>query len=153
MTSIYVPSAGPDDWKQFLAQPDLQWAVGYSARTLALSWDAASGLPVEIEDLLQPLVGPSKLLIGIPEHKVRLPGGRRESQCDVFALICSVDQIIACAIEGKVDETFGPTVGEWLAIPSKGKLKRLAFISEVLGLKVNRSPPLATSFFIVLLQL
>jgi hypothetical protein len=133
MKRIYVPSSGPENWKQFLAQPDLQWAKGYSARTLAHSWEAASGLPIEIQNLLEPLVGPSKLLIALPEHKVALPGGRRESQCDVFALIRGADQVIACAIEGKVEEPFGPTVGEWLTDPSKGKLDRLAFIRQTLG--------------------
>ena len=36
MSRILVPSAGPDSWRQFLAKPDLHWAVGYSARTVAL---------------------------------------------------------------------------------------------------------------------
>lgn len=33
---ILIPSKGPDDLQQFLAKSDLQWATGYSARTLAL---------------------------------------------------------------------------------------------------------------------
>jgi hypothetical protein len=140
MSSIYVPSPGPDAWKQFLAKPELHWSVGYSARTLAHSWEAASGLPSEIKDLLHPLVGPAELLIAIPEHKVALPGGRRESQCDVFALVRSTEEVIACAIEGKVDEPFGPTLGEWLEGASVGRRKRLAYISEILGVEAEREP-------------
>jgi hypothetical protein len=134
MGAIFIPSAGPDAWKQFLAKPDLHWAVGYSARTLAHSWEAAQGLPPEVVALLEPLVGETELLLAIPEHKVPLPGGARESQSDVFALIRSAKQTIACAIEGKVDEAFGPTLQEWLAAASPGKLERLAFIRQALGL-------------------
>jgi hypothetical protein len=32
MTNILIPSRGPDDWKGFLAQPDLHWRTGFSAR-------------------------------------------------------------------------------------------------------------------------
>jgi hypothetical protein len=134
MNTIYMPSPGPEAWKQFLAKPELHWAVGYSARTLAHSWEAASGLPPEIRDLVEPLVGPAELLIAIPEHKVQLPGGSRQTQCDVFALVRGADQVVACAIEGKVDEPFGPMVGEWLATSSAGKEKRLSFIYKLLGL-------------------
>lgn len=45
MARIFVPSAGPDSWRQFLAKPDLHWAVGYSARTVAHAWEAAHGFP------------------------------------------------------------------------------------------------------------
>lgn len=42
-------------------------------------------------------------------------------------------------IEGKVDEPFGPTVGEWLVEPSPGKTERLAYISGLLG--IGEVPP------------
>jgi hypothetical protein len=48
MNSIYVPSSRPDAWKQFLAKPDLHWATGYSARSVAYSWELAVGLRLEI---------------------------------------------------------------------------------------------------------
>jgi hypothetical protein len=134
MNSIYIPSAGPDDWRQFLAKPDLHWAIGYSARTLANAWEAATGLPLEISELLSPLLGPLELLLAIPEHQVPLPGGRTASQNDVFALLRSSDALIACAVEGKVDEPFGPTVGEWLSADTPGKRERLGFLCELLGI-------------------
>ena len=109
MTKILIPSSGPDDWQQFLADPQKQWKRGYSAMAAALSWEAAPGLPPEIAALLGQDV---HLLLAIPEHKVALPGGRRKSQCDVFALARDRDQTIAAAIEAKVNEPFGPTVRE-----------------------------------------
>ncbi len=92
MGRIYVPSGGPDAWKQLLAKPDRQWATAYSARTIAHCWEAAGGLPAEISALLERLVGSTELLFALPEHKVPLPGGRRESQCDVFTLLRAPEQ-------------------------------------------------------------
>lgn len=77
--------------------------------------------------------GETELLIAIPEHKVPLPGGRRESQNDVFALIRHGEQTCAAMIEGKVREPFGPTVGEWMAEASPGKILRMAHLCEILG--------------------
>ncbi len=135
MTRILVPSAGPDTWRQFLAKPDLHWAVGYSARTMAHSWEAASGFPPEIAIILEAAFGPTELLLAIPEHKTPLPGGRRESQSDVFALGRHAGGVVACTIEGKVDEPFGPTVGEWMRDASPGKVERLSYICDLLGIR------------------
>lgn len=138
MTKIYLPSPGPDGWKQFLAEPDKQWKTGYSARTLAHAWEAADGLPPEIAELFAG--APSfqgeapELLLTIPEHKVPLPGGRRESQNDVFALVRIGDRTVSMAVEGKVNEPFGPTVGQWLTDASPGKRERMAFLCGTLGL-------------------
>lgn len=97
----------------------------------ALSWEAASGLPLEISKLLG---GQTELLLAIPEHKVALPGGNRASQCDVFALAKAFNETIAIAVEAKVNEPFGPTVGEWMANASAGKTQRMQFICNLLGL-------------------
>lgn len=135
MSRIYVPSEGPDAWRSLLAKPELHWARGYSARSLAHCWEAADGLPAEVAAVLEPAFGPTELLFAIPEHKVALPGGRRESQCDVFALVRGKSELIACAVEGKVDEPFGPSLAEWLEEASPGKLERLRFIQGCLGLE------------------
>src|SRR5437879_1824133 len=99
--TIYVPAKGPGCWQSRLADPDKHWATGYSARTLAHCWQVAAGLPPEIASLFGP---DSTLLIGIPEHKVDLPGGSRPSQSDLIALVRCGGSTISCAIEGKVDE-------------------------------------------------
>jgi hypothetical protein len=140
MSRIHIPSAGPESWKQFLAKPDLHWATGYSARTLAHCWEAASGLPPEIALLFRPLLGEPELLLALPEHKVPLPGGSADSQSDVFALVKTNGGLVACTIEGKVDEPFGPTVGEWSIDASSGKRERLGFLCGLLGLK-DPPPP------------
>jgi hypothetical protein len=128
---IYVPSHGPAAWQSFLAKPHVHWRTGYSAKTLAFCWEEAGGLPVEIARMF----GESaELLLAIPEHKVRLDGGRSDSQNDVFALIRFDGQTTAAMIEGKVNEPFGPTVGEWFATPSVGKIDRMRQLCEVLGL-------------------
>jgi len=46
---------------------------------------------------------------------------------------------MAIAVEAKVNETFGPTIGEWMANASKGKIERMRFICDLLGL--NTTPP------------
>ena len=132
MTKILVPTLGADDWRRFLADPEKHWKRGYSAMAAALSWEAANGVPPEISELFG---GSLELLLAIPEHKVALPGGGRESQCAVFALARCADETIAIAIEAKVNEPFGPTIGEWMANASEGKIERIRFICNLLGLK------------------
>lgn len=129
-----VPSAGPESWKQLLAKPDLHWATGFSARTLAYSWEAANGIPTEVAPLLQAELGKVEPLIIIPEHKTPLPGGQRKSQSDVFVLARHAFGTIACTIEGKVDEPFGPTVAQQMVEASSGKAERMDFLCRRLGL-------------------
>jgi hypothetical protein len=137
--AIYVPATGPESWRGLLADPQKHWQTGYSARTLAHCWQAAAGLPPEIGALFGLN---TTLLVGIPEHKVDLPGGSRPSQTDLFALVRRGDQTISCAIEGKVGETFGPTIQEWLADASAGKVKRLEYLCHLLGLAQPLPPAL-----------
>ena len=129
---VYVPSGGPSAWQQFLAEPEKQWRTGFSARTLAHSWEASNGLPPEIAHMFPQ---GADLLLAIPEHKVPLPGGRRESQNDVFALIRFGESTSATMIEGKVNEPFGPTVEEWMMDASPGKVMRMRHLCELLGLE------------------
>jgi len=140
---ILIPTSSPDDWRMLLADPATQWRRGYSAMAAALSWEAAKGLPPEIEALFPEH---PELLLAIPEHKVALPGGGRPSQCDVFALIRLGDATCALAVEAKVNETFGPTLAEWQATPSPGKALRLASICQMLGLS-DPAPDLRYQLF------
>jgi hypothetical protein len=134
MNRVHVQSTGPEDWKRYLAKPDLHWAVGRSARSVAHSWEAQTGAPPEIEALLAPLFGPVELLLAIPEHKTPLPGGRRESQTDVLALFRTGSGLLVAAVEGKVDESFGPLVADWRRDGSPGKAERLQHLCARLGL-------------------
>lgn len=131
MTKVYVPSSGPQSWRALLAEPENQWKTGFSAKTIAHCWEMANGLPPEIAAIFG---GDAELLLAIPEHKVALGDGYRESQNDVFALVKVSNRTIALAVEGKVNETFGETIGEWNAEPSRAKKQRLAFLCDLLGI-------------------
>jgi hypothetical protein len=74
-------------------------------------------------------------LLIIPEYKIPLPGGARDSQSDVFVLARGNDALVAIVVEGKVDEPFGPTVGQKRADPTAGLDERYAFLLRCLGLE------------------
>lgn len=133
---VFIPTNRPEDWKRFLADPQKQWRDGYSAKSTAKHWEQSSGLPNDIEDVINEagLRNP-ELLLAIPEWKTALPGGHRESQTDVFALVKTEQGLLVCAIEAKVAEPFGPTISEWLDDASKGKLIRLNYLKHVLGIE------------------
>lgn len=134
---ILIPSQSPEDWKLFLAEPDKQWKTGYSARSLAHCWQDAGGIPSDVLRVLTkvPELSNLKTIFAIPEHKVPLPGGQRASQNDVWVLAENESGLISIAVEGKVSEPFGETIGEWFKSPSKGKEKRLQYLCEQLGLE------------------
>jgi len=140
MKRIFIPSKGPEDWRLHLASPDRHWRRGYSARTLAYCWEEANGFPAEITSLLessgQSALAGVELLLAIPEYKVPLEGHGKPSQSDVFVLAKNhANELITIVIEGKVSETFGPTVGQWYEPETKGKRLRLAGLKKTLGLE------------------
>ena len=136
MTRIFVPSTGPDSWRSLLAEPETQWKREYSARTLAHCWEDHDGFPPEVRAVLadHPQLASAEPLLIFPEWKVSLPGGRRPSQNDVWALARSAEGLISVTVEGKVKESFDKTLAEWKVDASPGKGARLAFLAEVLGL-------------------
>jgi hypothetical protein len=133
--TIFVPSSGPGSWRKFLAKPELHWSVSKSARTLAHAWEASSGFPAEVADILAQALGPIKLLFGIPEFKTPLPGGSTESQSDVFAVGRHARGLIACTIEGKVEEAFGPTLAQRMKDASPGSIERISYLCALLGIE------------------
>jgi len=140
MRRIVVPTQSAEDWKRLLAKPELHWKAGYSAMTLAQSWETAHpSVPSEIAAALDsagdPVLRELELLLAIPEYQVDLPGGRRPSQTDVLALMRGSAGLVAVAVEGKVDEAFGPTVGEKRADDSVGVDERLAWLIDYLGIE------------------
>lgn len=130
---------GPADWQAFLSDPTKHWVRGYSARTLAHSWEAANGFPPEVAATLgasmEPLMKDLSPVLAVPEFKVPLPGGDRASQNDIFVLATSSAGPVAIMVEGKVNESFGPTLGDWRAQDSPGKKTRLKFLCRTIGLK------------------
>ncbi len=139
MTKIYIPSSGADSWQQFLADPHKQWKTGYSAKTLAYSWEAADGFPKEIETAfanpdVAALNDTTPLLI-IPEHKVPIRGGAAASQNDVFVLASTAAGLVSICIEGKVEEAFGESVSKWGPDSTPGKRKRFDYLVGLLELE------------------
>lgn len=138
MARILTFTLGPEDWQALLADPAKQWRTGYSARTLAYCWEAANGFPPEVEQALHQtddaLLMNLTPVLAIPEFKVPLPGGVRASQNDLFVLARGSKGPVSIMVEGKVNESFGPTLGEWRHDASDGKKARLLFLLDTLGL-------------------
>lgn len=137
MSRIYIPVTNAEQWAQFLADPVKHWRMGYSARTLAHSWQDAENFPVEVREALETYAGFSgiNLLLAIPEHQVPLPGGSRPSQNDLWVLARAGEELVSITVEGKVMEPFGPTIDEWNMGTSSGKDLRLNFLMNELGLQ------------------
>ena len=139
MPRVLSFTTGPSDWQRLLADPVKHWRMGYSARTLAHCWEAADGLPPEIAQVISqsqdPLLTDLVPLLAIPEFKVPLPGGTRASQNDLFVLARSRSGPVSIMVEGKVKESFGPTLDEWRSEASPGKEQRLSFLLRSLALE------------------
>lgn len=138
MNRIYVPSRGPQDWRELLAKPDVHWKHGASAMALADTWEAADSWPPEVETALEKAgLDGLDLLLAIPEHQTPLPGNGRTSQTDLLVLARRAGGTqVVLAVEGKAAEPFGrDTVAEWRRrSASEGRTERLAFLLERLGL-------------------
>jgi len=138
MPRILAFTSGPQDWQALLADPVKHWKPGYSAYTLAHSWEAADGFPPEVglpfSQSSEPLLANLIPLLAVPEFKVPLPGGVRASQNDVFVLARSSSGPVSIMVEGKVNESFGPTLDEWRSEATPGKKERLSYLLSTLGL-------------------
>jgi hypothetical protein len=131
---VVVPTRSPDDWRGLLADPDRHWRQGYSAFELAHRWQAAEGdLPPEVQAAFEAsgAFAGARALLTLPEHRVPLPGGSRPSQSDAWVLGGWDGGLFSMTVEGKVSESFGPTLAERF---SAGEDARLAFLLRTLGL-------------------
>ncbi len=141
MPKILVPAHSPSDWRRLLADPRKHWRRGYSARALAYAWQTADDFPATVRRVFVDshigVFNNISMLLAIPEHQVPLPGGARPSQNDIFVLAKSGSDLVSITVEGKVSEPFGPMVSEWLLSASTGRLKRLQFLCDRLGLIPN----------------
>ena len=85
MPKFFAPADKPSDWQQLLADPIKHWKTAYSAKSIAYSWTEARGFPREVHAVLDAseatCLRDLEFLIGIPEHEVSLPGGRRHPDC------------------------------------------------------------------------
>jgi len=137
MNRIYVPMTDLDDWKRLLADPDRQWKSGFSAMSIAQSWYAAKGFPANILSMLSNAGEPFQSLTPLaifPEHPVALPGGATPAQSDVWVLASHINGLASITVEGKISESFGPTLGQWMAKDTDGRNTRIDFLKRLLGL-------------------
>lgn len=139
MKRLYVPTISAGDWRRLLAKPDLHWKAGKSAMSLATCWEAAHpDFPPEVRHVLEaagdPLLANLRILAAIPEYQVDLPGGNTASQTDLLVVARNERGLVVVAVEGKVDEDFGPTLGSKRKEPSPGQTLRLEFLHKTLGL-------------------
>ena len=105
----------------------------------AASWEAnAPALSPDIVGVLEaandPALNALELLVAIPEWKVALPGGTRNSQTDIMAFTRNDRGLAVLGVEAKVDEPFGSTVGAKRKGASRGQQERLAYLERELGL-------------------
>lgn len=104
----------------------------------AACWeDSQPNLPPEIQNILDSgsdaAIANLELLVALPEWEVELPGGERASQTDVLAITRNSSGLVILGVEAKVDETFGPTIGDKKAKHSDGQLERILFLEKTLG--------------------
>lgn len=138
---IYAPAAGLETWKERLSEPEIQWVRTKSAFETAVFWELGARQPRGLHSSLtslfdhEDLLRDCELVASFPEHRVRLPGGTRASQTDVWAILRGPRGLISLAVEGKAGETFGETIGDWRKEASAGKEERLKYLCEQLGLR------------------
>lgn len=138
MKRIYIPTQSGTDWQRLLGKPKLHWKKGRSAMSAAACWeDSQPKLPLEISTLLESCndsaLSDLDLLLAIPEWEVALPGGETVSQTDIMAICRNRSGLVILGIEAKVDEPFGPTLGEKKSKATAGQLERIAYLERELG--------------------
>jgi hypothetical protein len=151
MARILCCTTDAGDWQRFLSDPETHWRSGYSARTLAHAWEAANGFPPEVSTALASakdgLLQQATPFFAVPEYEVPLPGGHRASQTDLMVFGRAEGGAFAVAVEGKVAESFGPTLGEWDRTGSAGRQERWSYLCRELVLSEGQPESLRYQLF------
>ena len=132
--NLYIETKGPESWKEFLAEPKKQWKTGYSAKSLAYSWECQDGFPKTFQKALKESALELEMLLGIPEYKVNLDTKKAPSQNDLFVLAKDKIGLATIMIEGKVSESFDKLVKDWYN-NTESRKQRLDFLLKKLDLK------------------
>jgi len=142
VSKFYRPITNPEDWKQLLAEPDKHWKTSYSAKALAYCWQEAGDFPPEVRQVFRSssmdVFQAIEMLVGFPEYKVPLPGGRCASQNDIFILAKGNGELVSIMVEGKASEPFGNTAAKWKIQSGRGRETRLGYLCELLGLDIAK---------------
>jgi hypothetical protein len=134
---LLVPMLKPTDVVPHLAKGEMHWREGYSAHALATTWFNSNEIPSAIRLALnsRERFRDVELVDGIFERQTTLRDGvRGPTQTDLLAILGRRDELLVAAVEGKVDESFGPFVSEWLT-DSPDRRNRLDMLSGLLGVK------------------
>ena len=132
---IHVPLLKPEDVIPHLGKPT-HWKEGRSAKAVAESWFKANDIPASVRAVLdqaEEYCG-AELVDAWLERCVDLGDGQRPTQTDLMAVLGIGDELAVLAIEAKVDESFGPTVSEWLSDAGEAKRQRLAYLTGLFGI-------------------
>lgn len=136
-----------DDWRDRAGPKDpvLQWKDHRSAKELARAWlEPGDGhLPVEVADLLTTHSDFSRVQHwqAVPEVQLRFDEFAGEPRnTDLLVIGEDAQGPFLLAVEGKADETFGPTVGEALleglevrvAKPASRRIERIVQLVEAI---------------------
>src|SRR5215217_6488778 len=140
---LYVPMLEAEDVIRHLGKEEKHWKLGYSAHALAQAWFHANDFPPAVKSFLSqhPLFSSATLVDAFLEREVDLKTAGRPSQTDLLAIIGLEKRTAILAVEGKVDESFGEVVCEWLG-KSDTKRTRLEGLCQTLGLTIEQALPL-----------
>lgn len=151
ISQLHLPIRTPEDVIPYLRSAG-HWRDGRSAKLVAESWFAAKDRPelYGLPEMVRVTLGrcPSnqvsrfaeaELVDAFLERTIELGDGSTPSQTDVLAVLRLPNELAIMAVEGKVNESFGPLVSAWLreATPNSKKAARLARLSQTLGVKVS----------------
>jgi Domain of unknown function (DUF6946) len=140
MSNFHIAVERPEEIKPRLGKPELHWKKGRSAFELSNAWMQAGGLPAAVRSVLEqaPEWRNATFLDGVFERETGLPGNGRRSQTDLLAVCALKDGNAILGVEGKVDEPFGPLVGDWLAdARNQNRADRLSGLCATLGVDVK----------------
>jgi hypothetical protein len=143
MSRIRVASVGREDWRAGLTDPKKQWQAGRSAYELARAWQGADDFPPAVVAAFaeHPLLADAELLLGLPEYGLPTPRRGHASQIDLLVLARSrAAGLVVIAVEGKVSESFGPTLAAWRGENTANRQTRLRGLCEELGLDCRLLP-------------
>lgn len=132
-----------------LAHPAKHWKDGRSAKELTKAWIGTDNIPFRVSSVLNscPTYKLAEMQHAIFEKKVNLGTPGRDSQTDLMVYMTLFRGGAAVvAVEGKVNESFGPIVGAWLG-ESVTKAPRLEKLCHDLGIPVERAMDLRYQLF------
>ena len=129
-----IPVLRPEDIIPYLAAQEYHWAEGHSAYELSYRWIEAGDIPVSVASVLSqsPALRGIRLINGFFEYQVGLNTRGHASQTDLMAFVDAKNGAALLAVEGKVRESFGLSVGSWNK--TDGKDDRIRSLCDLLGL-------------------